>query len=190
MYTTITVGRAYFGYVTLPVEITKQRNRGTRDLVELDLDLKYYKFDYYLKDMFFDSDTTVALLSTSPAVDPYKRLLSDDQMVATRNLVNRLSGTRRMFAHGIIWPSVPEYLEAMERAATELKVDSWKGYTVGDILGEIPSFEKPWLMDDEDLTYPTYEKARKVRCPNYMRSQGSLANRLRDNPKLALRLGG
>ena len=132
------------------------------DLVELDLDLKYYKFDYYLKDMFFDSDTTVALLSTSPAVDPYKRLLSDDQMVATRNLVNRLSGTRRMFAHGIIWPSVPEYLEAMERAATELKVDSWKGYTVGDILGEIPSFEKPWLMDDEDLTYPTYEKARKL----------------------------
>ena len=112
--------------------------------------------------MFFDSDTTVALLSTSPAVDPYKRLLSDDEMVATRNLVNRLSGTRRMFAHGIIWPSVPEYLEAMDRAATELKVDSWKGYTVGDIL---PSFEKPWRMDDEELAYPTYEKARRLGVP-------------------------
>ena len=35
------------------------------DLAELELDLKYYKFDYYLKDMFFDSDTAVALLSTS-----------------------------------------------------------------------------------------------------------------------------
>ena len=32
MYTTITVGRAYFGYVTPPVETTKQRNRGTRIL--------------------------------------------------------------------------------------------------------------------------------------------------------------
>ena len=135
------------------------------DLAELELDLKYYKFDYYLKDMFFDSDTTVALLSTSPAVDPHKRLLSDDQMVATRNLVNRLSGTQRMFAHGVIWPSVPEYTEAMHRAAAELKVDSWKGYTVGDILGEIPSFEKPWRMDDEELTYPTYENARKLGVP-------------------------
>ena len=135
------------------------------DIAELELDLKYYKFDYYLKDMFFDSDTTVALLSTSPAVDPYKRLLSDDQMVATRNLVNRLSGTRRMFAHGIIWPTVLEYTAAMDRAAAELKVDSWKGYTVGDILGEIPSFEDPWRMDDEERVYPIYEKARRLGVP-------------------------
>ena len=92
--------------------------------------------------MFLDSDTTIALLSTSPSVDPYKILLSDDQMVATRNLVNRLSGTRRMLAHGVIWPSVPEYLEAMDRAATELKVDSWKGYTIGDVLGAEPTFDK------------------------------------------------
>ena len=130
------------------------------DLVGQELDLKYYKFDYYLKDMFFDSDTTLALLSTSPSVDPHKMLLSDDQMVATRNLVNRLAGTRRMFAHGVIWPSVPQYLPAMDRAATELKVDAWKGYTMGDVLGVTPTFEHPWRMDDEDLTYPSYEKAQ------------------------------
>ena len=130
------------------------------DLVGQELDLKYYKFDYYLKDMFFDSDTTLALLSTSPSVDPHKMLLSDDQMVATRNLVNRLAGTRRMFAHGVIWPSVAQYLPAMDRAATELKVDSWKGYTMGDVLGVTPTFEHPWRMDDEDLTYPSYEKAQ------------------------------
>ena len=40
------------------------------ELVGQELDLKYYKFDHYLKDMFFDSDTTLALLSTSPSVDP------------------------------------------------------------------------------------------------------------------------
>ena len=144
------------------------------ELVEQELDLKYYKFDYYLKDMFFDSDTTVALLSTSPSVDPYKILLSDDQMVATRNLVNRLSGTRRMLAHGVIWPSVPEYLEAMDRAATELKVDSWKGYTIGDVLGAEPTFDKPWRMDDEDLTYPTYEKAHKYGVRNICVHKGVL----------------
>ena len=144
------------------------------ELVEQELDLKYYKFDYYLKDMFFDSDTTIALLSTSPSVDPYKILLSDDQMVATRNLVNRLSGTQRMFAHGVIWPSVPVYLESMDRAATELKVDSWKGYTIGDVLGAEPTFDKPWRMDDEDLTYPTYEKARKYGIRNICVHKGVL----------------
>ena len=147
---------------------------GIPELIEQELDLKYYKFNYYLKDMFFDSDTTVALLSTSPSVDPYKILLSDDQMVATRNLVNRLSGTRRMLAHGVIWPSVPEYLEAMDRAATELKVDSWKGYTIGDVLGAEPTFDKPWRMDDEDLTYPTYEKAHKYGVQNICVHKGVL----------------
>ena len=51
------------------------------ELVGQELDLKYYKFEYYLKDMFFDSDTTTALLSTSPSVDPYKILLSDEKPV-------------------------------------------------------------------------------------------------------------
>ena len=144
------------------------------ELVNQELDLKYFKFDYYLKDMFFDSDTTIALLSTSPSVDPYKALLSDDQMVATRNLVNTLSGTRRMLAHGVLWPSVPEYLEAMDRAATELKVDSWKGYTIGDVLGAEPTFDRPWRMDDEAVTYASYEKARKYGIRNICIHKGVL----------------
>ena len=131
-------------------------------LVEQTLDLKYYKFDYYLKDMFFDSDTTVALLSTTPSVEPRKALLSDEQMVATRNRVNQLAGTRRMLCHGAIWPGFPPYEDAMDRAATELEVDSWKGYTMGDVLGDEPTFEKPWRMDDEDVAYPIYAKARKL----------------------------
>ena len=144
------------------------------ELVGQELDLKYYKFDHYLKDMFFDSDTTLALLSTSPSVDPHKMLLSDDQMVATRNLVNRLAGTRRMFAHGVIWPSVPQYLPAMDRAATEPRVDAWKGYTMGDVLGVSPTFEHPWRMDDEELTYPSYEKARRHGVRNICVHKGVL----------------
>ena len=144
------------------------------ELVGQELDLKYYKFDYYLKDMFFDSDTTIALLSTSPSVDPYKALLSDDQMVATRNLVNRLSGTRRMLAHGVLWPSVPEYLASMDHAAQELKVDSWKGYTIGDVLGAEPTFDRPWRMDDEAVTYRSYEKARQYGINNICVHKGVL----------------
>ena len=143
-------------------------------LVEQELDLKYYKFDYYMKDMFFDSDTTVALLSTSPSVDPEKTLLSDEQMVATRDLVNEISGTRRMHAHGVIWPGVPGYLELMDRAATELKVDAWKGYTIGDVLGAAPTFDRPWRMDDRERAYLTYDKARKYGIRNICIHKGVL----------------
>ena len=143
-------------------------------LVEGELDLKYYKFDYYIKDMFFDSDTTLALLSTSPSLDPEKTLLSDRQMVATRDLTNQLAGTRRMFAHGVIWPSVPGYLELMDAAATQLKVDAWKGYTIGDVLGAQPTFDRPWRLDDWELTWPTYEKARRLGVPNICIHKGVL----------------
>ena len=144
------------------------------ELVEQQLDLKYYKFDYYLKDMFFDSDTTLALLSTSPSVDPQKTLLDDRQITATRDRVNQLAGTRRMFAHGVIWPSVPGYLEAMVPAAEELKVDAWKGYTIGDVLGETPSFEAPWRLDDPEVTWPTLQRALDLGIPNICIHKGVL----------------
>ena len=143
-------------------------------LVEQELDLKYYKFDYYLKDMFFDSDTTLALLSTSPSVDPEKTLLDDRQIVATRDRVNEIAGTRRMFAHGVIWPSVPGYLEAMTPAAKDLKVDAWKGYTIGDVLGAQPTFDSPWRLDDPDVTWPTLARARELGVPNICIHKGVL----------------
>ena len=117
-----------------------------------------YKFEAYLKDMFLDSDTTVSLLSgfTSDATE--KEPLTNDQITQSRDMVNKLAGTRRMFAHGLFAPGRPGYLEEMERAATVLKVDSWKGYTVGDPLG--PS-RLPWRLDDEKLAYPAYRIAEK-----------------------------
>ena len=152
------------------------------ELVEQELDLKYYKFDYYLKNMFLDSDTTLALLSTSPSVDPQKTLLDDRQITATRDRVNRLAGTRRMFAHGVIWPSVPGYLEAMDSAAKDLKVDAWKGYTIGDVLGETPTFDAPWRLDDEDITWPTLQRALDLGVPNICIHKGVLPSDYQDIP--------
>ena len=125
-------------------------------------------------DVYRVDPAELALLSTSPSVDPEKTLLSDRQMVATRDQVNEIAGTRRMFAHGVIWPSAPEYLALMEPAATELKVDSWKGYTIGDVLGYHPTFDRPWRLDDEELTWPTYEKARQLGVRNICIHKGVL----------------
>jgi hypothetical protein len=59
----------------------------------------------------------------------------------------------------------------MDRLATELRVDSWKGYAVGDLLAESLY---PWRMDDEKIAYPAYEKARKYGIKNVSVHKGLL----------------
>jgi predicted TIM-barrel fold metal-dependent hydrolase len=121
--------------------------------------LDAYKFDMYVKDIFLDSDTKIALLSgfTTDTVD--NMALTSDQIVMSRDVINRLAGSRRMLAHGLFWPGYPGYLDEMDRVAQQLKIDSWKGYTVGDPLAGGSKY--PWMLDDEKLAYPAYEKARK-----------------------------
>ena len=70
----------------------------------------------------------------------------------------------------------------MDPAATELKVDSWKGYTIGDVLGYHPTFDKPWRLDDQDLAWPTYEKARDLGVPNICIHKGVLPVDYKDVP--------
>jgi predicted TIM-barrel fold metal-dependent hydrolase len=125
--------------------------------------LEAYKFDRYVKDIFLDSDTKIALLSGFTTDTPANMALSSDQIVQSRDMLNKLAGSRRMVAHGLFWPGYPGYLEEMDRLAQQLKIDSWKGYTVGDPLG--PS-KYPWMLDDEKLAYPAYEKARKYAINN------------------------
>jgi hypothetical protein len=125
--------------------------------------LDNYKFHNYLREIFLESDTGIALLSSFTTDTAENAALTNDEMVATRDIVNRIAGTKRMYCHGMFWPPYPGNLEAMERAAQELKVDSWKGYTVGDPLG--PS-RYPWRMDDSKVTYPAYEKAVKLGIKN------------------------
>src|SRR5205807_142781 len=47
---------------------------------------------------------------------------------------------------------------------SDTKIDSWKGYTVGDPLAGGSKY--PWMLDDEKLAYPAYEKARKYGIRN------------------------
>ena len=120
--------------------------------------LSDFHFENYLKDVYLDSDTTIALLSNATFDDPKNWLLSNDAATKTRDMLNKISGTRRMLTHALFWPGHPGNEEDMERSASLLKPDAWKGYTVGDPLG--PS-KWPWRMDDEKLAYPSYQIADK-----------------------------
>jgi predicted TIM-barrel fold metal-dependent hydrolase len=125
-------------------------------LEETGMDLDRYRFDNFIKEVFLDSDTKVCLVSSAPTTGDVRGLLvSNDQMAATRDLVNRLAGSRRMLSHAVFVPGHDGWLDEVDRAIETLKPDAFKGYTVGN-----PFHPKnlPYRLDDEELMYPFYEK--------------------------------
>ena len=42
--------------------------------------MQRYKFENFVKEVFLDSDTTIALLSAAPADDPANSILTNDQI--------------------------------------------------------------------------------------------------------------
>jgi uncharacterized protein len=116
---------------------------------------------HYVKELFGDSDTVMAVISGVPSRDWDKNPLPPDQMVATRKYVNDLAGSQRVLSHGLLRPNLgKKELDEMERQVKELKIDAWKMYTGAEIG------EKAWRMDDEKVAYPFWEKTKKLGIKN------------------------
>ena len=114
------------------------------------------KFANYVKEMFLDSDTKIALISSAPSDIEQDWFLTNEQMAQARERVNREAGSKRLYAHMIFTPGQPGWLEAVDKGLA-LKPDSAKGYTIGDNTHKDTS-RYPWRMDDEKVTYRAYEK--------------------------------
>ena len=117
----------------------------------------------FIKEIFLDSETDLALISGVPTVEDEMNILPTDKMVRTRSLINQLADSQRMVSHGLIAPDLgTNNLESMQAQAEELKIDAWKGYT-GAGLGPT---QKGWWLDDEKEAYPTFELSRKLKVKN------------------------
>jgi predicted TIM-barrel fold metal-dependent hydrolase len=127
--------------------------------------LEDLKFDNYFKEIFLDSDTKVALISSAPSEIAQDWFLTNDMIAAARAKVNATLGARRMLSHAIVTPGYPGWLEEVDRAIADLRPDSFKGYTIGDNTHKDRSVH-PWRMDDEQLVYPFYERAQKAGLVN------------------------
>src|SRR2546425_8319854 len=78
-------------------------------------DLYRFKFENYVKEVFVDSDTKVALLSGAPFDDPTWDLLSNDQIVAGPAAINKTSNTRRMMAPSAFPPKKGQCIGERDR---------------------------------------------------------------------------
>jgi predicted TIM-barrel fold metal-dependent hydrolase len=117
------------------------------------------QFDNYVKEMFFDSDTKIAIISGAPSEVASDWFLTNEMKAEARDRLNRMAGSKRLFTHAVFAPGQDGWLDDVDKAIA-LKPDSWKGYTIGDNTHKDKA--KPWLLDDEKLVYPAYEKFDKA----------------------------
>src|ERR1700704_1114871 len=122
-------------------------------------------FQNYLKEIYLDSDTKVACISGAPSEVPADWFLTNEMKAQARATVNNLAGTKRMFSHAIFTPGYDGWMEQIDKAITQLKPDSMKGYTIGDNTNKDMS-KHAWRLDDEKLVYPAYEKFVKAGLKN------------------------
>jgi predicted TIM-barrel fold metal-dependent hydrolase len=116
---------------------------------------------HYVKEVFGDSDTTMAIISGVPSRTWEQNPLPPDMMAATRDYVNKLAGSQRVLSHGLMRPNLgAKELDEMERQVKDLKISAWKMYTGAELGGQF------WRMDDEKIAYPCWEKTRKLGIKN------------------------
>ncbi|MEW6212293.1 MAG: amidohydrolase family protein [Acidobacteriota bacterium] len=125
----------------------------------------------YIKEMFLDSDTVMAVITGLPSKVDSDNVLPPDEMIETRAEINGLARSRRLISHGLFSPDLgSRNMEEMHRQVEKLKVEAWKGYP-GQPLAEN---SRGWRMDDEKLAYPAYEYSRKAGVKNVCVHKGLL----------------
>ena len=118
-------------------------------------------WENYIKEVFLDSDTDLALISTPPGDYPWEAIVPPKEMTHIRDEINHLTESQRMLAHGLVMPQLGQVdLDFMDQQAETLKVDAWKCYTGAPPKG----FKHGWWLSDEKIAYPMLEKAlaRKI----------------------------
>jgi len=116
----------------------------------------------FIKEIFLDSDTSMAVLSFVPA-PPRHNPLSLTEAARTRTLVEALGGGKRLLLHAMVLPNLPPYeaqLEAMAQAVEEWQIAAWKVYTQWGPSGV------GWALDDPQVGLPFLDKARALGVRN------------------------
>ena len=150
---------------------------------DLKTDSDAYSFPNFVKEIFFDSETSMAVISGVPGKERDKgrdgKVLEGRRrrggalpswlMSKRKKDINDLAGCQRALCQGNCAPNhywdrannAPDRAaldDQIEREIKTYKIDSWKWYCHTDPGGSGNGFR----LDDEKMTYPFYEKSRKL----------------------------
>jgi hypothetical protein len=116
-----------------------------------------WDLSYYLTNVFPRSETAIAVLTSTPGTTDVCPLFNDE-IFATRVLVDNLAGTGRLFNHAVVHHArTPAQRHAMQEMAERYDPVGWKVYTMGAI--EETGWEGGWSLDDETSGQPFLQQA-------------------------------
>ncbi len=103
------------------------------------------KFDLacYIQNVFLETDVAVAILTSGPGIDD-GRMLFNDEMAASRALIDSFAGSSRLLNHSVVHADRPEDVAAMPYWLEQFNPAAWKVYTA-PMGGEGIS---GWMLDD------------------------------------------
>jgi uncharacterized protein len=109
--------------------------------------------------VFGASETSVALLTSTPGRADVN-VLTNPQIAAARDVVERYAGSGRVLTHTIVHPNLgPGELDAMVDWSSMLRPSGWKCYTLwGPATKASPS--GGWFLDDDEVGFPFLERVR------------------------------
>src|SRR5215469_6944025 len=118
-----------------------------------------FSADRFVKEVFVDSDTQIAVLSFVPGL-PEDNPLNIEEALRVRTLVERLKGSGRLLLHAPVVPNAPGELERMATTARTYPVAAWKVYT------QWGPERVGWRLDDPRIGVPFIEQARALGIKN------------------------
>jgi predicted TIM-barrel fold metal-dependent hydrolase len=110
--------------------------------------------DAFIKEMFMDSDTDMAVLTFSPSLTE-RMTLTHQEAAITADMVEAMEGNHRLLLHGKVVPNLPGDLDAMEEIASTYNISAWKTYTQYSVDNKTG-----WWLNDEEYGLPLIEKVR------------------------------
>jgi hypothetical protein len=122
-----------------------------------------YDMAEYLRCVFVEAETALAVISCAPGNADGEMFLRNDEMAGMRELFDRTAGTGRLLNHTVVRPNIGETQHMEEWVSTYHPV-GWKVYTMG-LMDEAYQHYEPgtgWRLDDDEIGMPFLQRARDV----------------------------
>jgi predicted TIM-barrel fold metal-dependent hydrolase len=126
-------------------------------------DVVAYDIAEYLRCVFIESETALAVISAAPGNASGEMFLKNDEMAGMRELFDRTAGTGRLLNHTVVRPNMGETDRMAEWKAAYNPV-GWKVYTLGLMDETYQHYEAGagWRLDDDETGMPFLEQARAL----------------------------
>jgi predicted TIM-barrel fold metal-dependent hydrolase len=120
-------------------------------------DLTQFDLSAYINNVFLETDVAVAILTSNPGLDD-SRMLFNDEIAASRALIDRFAGSGRLLHHSIVHADIAEEVAAMPDWLERYKPSAWKVYTPGRAGPK--GWTDGWMLDDHAYGVPFLERVR------------------------------